>query len=108
MEQQRVFLWIGLLLLLWLNVIAWTRDDAAAPQAAPATETTARRTDSGPAAPNSTPAAGALTDELPSVAGEAPATTTAVTPPTEAPPPGAGKIRVVTDVLDLEDRKSVV
>ena len=29
MEQQRIFLWIGLFILLWLNVTTWMKDDAA-------------------------------------------------------------------------------
>ena len=101
MEQQRVFLWVGLLLVLWLNVDAWMKD-AAAPQAAPATETTAAA--AGPdAAPGSPLAAsGALTDELPSVAGDTPAAGTGAAPPEEAPASGSGKLHVVTDVLDLE------
>ena len=104
MEQQRIFVWIGFLLLLWLNVIAWTRDDAAAPQAAPAVESSTGPSAINAATPDLAPTTGALTDELPSVAGETPAAPAgaAATPPTEVPTPGAGKIRVVTDVLDLD------
>ncbi|MGH8134761.1 MAG: membrane protein insertase YidC [Steroidobacteraceae bacterium] len=104
MEQQRIFLWIGLLLLLWLNVIAWTRDDAAAPQAVPAAEKTTAPADLNAAAAATVATSGALTDELPSVAGDAPAAAVAGTAPNDAPAltRSAGKIRVVTDVLDLE------
>ena len=100
MEQQRVFLWVGLLLVLWLNVDAWMKD-AAVPQASPAAETAAAPANSG-AAPGPAPAGGALADELPSVSGETPAAATPEAAQAEAPAAGAGKIRVVTDVLDLD------
>ncbi len=100
MEQLRVFLWVGLLLVLWLNVDAWMKD-AAAPQATPATETAGVPAIAG-GAPGATPASGTLSDELPSMAGETPAATTPEAAPAEAPAPGVGKIHVVTDVLDLD------
>ncbi len=99
MEQQRVFLWVGLLLVLWLNVDAWMKD-AASLRASPAAETAAAPADG--AAPGSAPAGGALTDELPSVAGETPAAAAPDAAPAEAPAAGAGTIHVVTDVLDLD------
>ena len=98
MDQPRVFLWVGLLLLLWLNVDAWMKD-AAAP--APATETAATPAISG-AAPGSAPAGGTLSDELPSVAGEKPAAVSREAAPIEAAAVSIGKIHVVTDVLDLD------
>jgi YidC/Oxa1 family membrane protein insertase len=98
MDQPRVFLWVGLLLLLWLNVDAWMKD-AAAP--APATETAATPAISG-AAPGSAPAGGTLSDELPSVAGEKPAAVSPEAAPIEAAAVSIGKIHVVTDVLDLD------
>jgi YidC/Oxa1 family membrane protein insertase len=100
MEQPRVFLWVGLLLVLWLNVDAWMKD-AAAPQAAPAPETVGMPAIAG-GAPGATPASGTLSDELPSMAGETPAATTPEAVPVEMPAVGQGKIRVVTDVLDLD------
>ena len=36
MDQQRIFLWVGLLLVLWLNVDAWMKDQGA--PAAPAAD----------------------------------------------------------------------
>ena len=54
MEQQRIFVWVGLLLVLWLNVDAWMKD-AAAPQAAPAAVTAAAPAIAG-SAPGSAPA----------------------------------------------------
>ncbi len=100
MEQQRIFLWVGLLLVLWLNVDAWMKD-AAAPQAAPAAVTVAAPALAG-GVPGATPASGALSDELPSVSGETPAAAAPDAAPAEASAATAGKIRVVTDVLDLD------
>jgi YidC/Oxa1 family membrane protein insertase len=100
MEQQRIFLWVGLLLVLWLNVDAWMKD-AAAPQVAPAAVTAAAPAIAGNA-PGATPASGTLSDELPSVSGETPAAAAPAAAPAEAPAASVGKIRVVTDVLDLD------
>jgi YidC/Oxa1 family membrane protein insertase len=100
MDQPRVFLWVGLLLLLWLNVDAWMKD-AAAPAPAPATETAATPANSG-VAPGSAPPGGTLSDELPSVAGEKPAAVAPEAAPIEAAAVSVGKIHVVTDVLDLD------
>jgi YidC/Oxa1 family membrane protein insertase len=100
MDQPRVFLWVGLLLLLWLNVDAWMKD-AAAPAPAPATETAATAAISA-AAPGSALPNGMLSDELPSVAGEKPAAVAPEAVPTEAAAASVGKIRVITDVLDLD------
>ena len=99
MEQQRVFLWIGLLLILWLNVDAWMKD-AAATKVTVTPASVAAPSESGQPAPP--PPGGTLTDELPKVAGEAPAAAAPETAPAEAPAPGAGKVHVVTDVLDLD------
>ncbi len=100
MEQQRIFVWVGLLLVLWLNVDAWMKD-AAAPQVAPAAVTAAAPAIAGSAA-GSAPASGTLSDELPNVSGETPAASTPEAAPAEAPVASVGKIRVVTDVLDLD------
>jgi YidC/Oxa1 family membrane protein insertase len=96
--NPRVLLWAGLLLVAWLNVNAWMKDYA------PAVRET-------PAAPAAEPAAGAspqdgLAAELPAVTGEAAPTAA----PSAAPAPdtvagaieSAGRVRVVTDVLDLD------
>jgi YidC/Oxa1 family membrane protein insertase len=100
MEQQRVFLWIGLLLVLWLNVDAWMKD-AAALRAAPAPAAVAA-TATGNQAPAAKPASGALSDQLPSVTGEAAAPAAPEAAPAEAPAAATGKIHVATDVLDLD------
>ena len=100
MDNPRLFLWIGLALLAWMNVIQWNRDYGAGPAVATA-----------PAASNSaaTTAGNASQGQLPSVP-NAPAATPA-TPAAEgaaaaavAPVVGdnAPRVRVVTDVLDLD------
>ena len=98
MDNPRLFLWIGLALLAWMNVIQWNRDYGATPAVATA-----------PAAANSatTTAGNAPQGQLPSVP-NAPAATPA-TPAAEgaaaaAPVVGANapRVRVVTDVLDLD------
>ena len=100
MEQQRIFLWVGLLLLLWLNVDAWMKDHG---------------TPRGPAAVQApsepagavgidTPANEGLADELPAVSGEAasPTPAPAAAPDGTAITSGASRVHVVTDVLDLD------
>ncbi|MEX0734787.1 MAG: membrane protein insertase YidC [Steroidobacteraceae bacterium] len=97
MNQARIVLWAGLIILLWLNAQAWMKDYAAVAPTGPATPAAA--TDS-PAAP-----ANRLADELPSVTSDAP-------PAVEggAPAPAAeeiatavpGRVRIVTDVLDID------
>ena len=100
MEQQRIFLWVGLLLLLWLNFDAWMKDRAT-PPAAPAAETSALPVTTG-GAETVTPPNGDLSDELPSVVGEAAAPAAPAAAAAEAPAASAGVVHVVTDVLDLD------
>jgi len=99
MNQVRVLLWVGLLLLVWLNVNAWMKDympvgtPAPAPAAGSAPDEPARS------------AADGLADEMPTVAGEAtPAAGTPVQAPELGEPvaTGPGKVRIVTDVLDID------
>jgi YidC/Oxa1 family membrane protein insertase len=98
MDNPRLYLWIGLALLAWMNVIQWNRDYGAPSAATPATTATA-------AAP-----AAAAQGQLPAVptgdatAAAAPATATtdasvAAVPASAGPAPS---VRVVTDVLDLD------
>lgn len=101
MEQQRVFLWVGLLLILWLNVDAWMKDAALPAAAVPTTESATAPAIAG-TAPGAAPASGALSDELPKMAGEKPAAATPEAVPVEKSAIGQGKIRVATDVLDLD------
>jgi len=101
MDNPRLFLWIGLALLAWMNIIQWDRDYGAQSAVAPA------------AAPSATPAAtapavGNAPSSLPSLpSAEAPvagttAATTVQTPAVGAVAPDAPKVRVVTDVIDMD------
>ncbi len=102
MDNPRLFLWIGLALLAWMNIIQWDRDYGAKPVAAAATPAT-----SG-AAPAVAPATGATASTLPSLpSAAAPAAAPAAGTPSQtsaiATVAGAApKIRVVTDVLDMD------
>ncbi len=95
--QIRVFLWVGLGFLLYLNVQAWMK---AYPPGGPATAVA----QSGVAAPAVNPADG-LSAELPTVSGEA---APAAAPATSVPESIAeqvaatGRVRIRTDVLDVE------
>jgi YidC/Oxa1 family membrane protein insertase len=112
MDNQRLFLWVGLLFLLWMNYDAWQRDYA--PKPLPASAQTAAAT-SASGAP-----ASALGGSLPSVGGAAtgaatpavagaPATGAATPAPAaatpsafaSAAPAAAPTVHVRTDVLDL-------
>lgn len=92
MENQRIFVWAALGLVLYLNYIAWQRDYA--PPPAPPTATAA------PAA--NAPAAETL-PELPSASADAPPTAPSSTQQQAVPQAAATAptIRVVTDVLDM-------
>ena len=92
MENQRLFVWAALGLVLWLNYIAWQRDYAPTPSPA-ATAATAPASN-GPAE---------TLPELPAADGTPPTpAATAAQPATEATTSTAPVIRVVTDVLDME------
>ena len=94
MPNQRIFLWLAFLFLVWLNVDAWMKDygSAAKPAAAPVTTQ----------APAATAASG-LTDALPTVAGEPTGTASAAPADSGMAMPAIGAtVRVVTDVLDLD------
>lgn len=96
MPNQRVFLWLALLFLVWLNVDAWLKDrapeQAAAPPAAP---TEAARPDVS--------AAPALSESVPEVPGQAAAPVAGAPAVAGEPMPAVGAtVRVVTDVLDMD------
>jgi YidC/Oxa1 family membrane protein insertase len=96
MDNPRLYLWIGLALLAWMNVVQWNRDygSPAAPPAAAAA--------AGPQAPE---AGAAAQGQLPSVpTGEAAATPAPAAGASAAPASAtqASRVRVVTDVLDLD------
>jgi YidC/Oxa1 family membrane protein insertase len=99
MDNQRIFVWAALALVLWLNYQAWQRDYAPAPMAPAA------------AAPNSAANADApAADTLPALPSEtappqqqpsaAPAPT--AEQPVEAAATKAGVIHVTTDVLSMD------
>lgn len=99
MDNPRIFLWLALLFIVWLNVDAWMKDYGTPATTAVAPAAT---TDAAPVQP-----AGGLADALPEVG--VPAAGSA-TPAGEVPlgEPGmpaaatAATVRVVTDVLDVE------
>ncbi len=93
MENQRLFVWAALGLVLWLNYITWQRDYAPVPPP-PAAATTAAPAASSPAE---------VLPELPAADG-APSVPAAATGPAaaEAAATTAPIIHVVTDVLDLD------
>ncbi len=95
MDNPRLFLWIGLALLVWMNVVQWERDYA---QPAAAATTTA--------APAAKPAPVAQLPELPTTsAGASTAPAAAVPAPAVPATPEstpAPVVHVVTDVLDVD------
>lgn len=89
MDNIRVFLWVGLLFLLWLCFQAWQQTFPPASPSVGATEAPA-------ASPASVPA------ELPTLAASGKAATQAAAAPSASTPPPAAIVRVRTDVLELE------
>jgi YidC/Oxa1 family membrane protein insertase len=92
MDNQRIFIWAALALVLWLNYTTWQSDYAPPPVPA----TVAAKPDAGTAAAPSTQSL----PSLPSTQDAAPAATN--TAPSTAPVERAPTIRVITDVLDLQ------
>jgi len=99
MDNPRLFLWIGLALLAWMNIIQWDRDFGA--QSAATTATTATAPAVAPAAPG---AASSNLPELPAATAPAAAAPGLATqaPATSAVAAAAPSIRVVTDVIDMD------
>jgi YidC/Oxa1 family membrane protein insertase len=105
MDNPRIYLWIALALLLWMNLIQWTRDYSAAPVATQAATAAGGATNPGATAPN---AGAAQLPALPS-APASPDVAAGVAPPAAGTAPvvaataaAAPVVRVVTDVLDLD------
>ena len=96
MDNPRLYLWIGLALLVWMNVIQWDRDYGKHEVASTAATTTA----SGAAQP----AAGSQLPSLPAASqAAAPAAgATAVPAAASASEAAAPVVHVATDVLDLD------
>jgi len=102
MDNPRLYLWIALALLAWMNVVQWDRDYGK--PAAPATPSAAT-VDGAP--PSATAPAGA--SQLPALPTEAKPAAPAATAAGVATPPSAAadagnppSVHVVTDVLDLD------
>jgi YidC/Oxa1 family membrane protein insertase len=99
MDNPRLLLWIGLALLVWMNIIQWDRDHSAPASVAASTVQT-------PAANAPAPTASTSLPSLPA-AGTAPPVTPPSVPGADAPAAGtaavnAPTIRVVTDVIDMD------
>jgi YidC/Oxa1 family membrane protein insertase len=92
MDNQRIFIWAALALVLWFNYTTWQRDYA--PPPVPAAAATTESSTPAAATSESLPA-------LPAAQGEAPAAPITSAPAT-APVAKAPTIRVVTDVLDMD------
>jgi len=106
MDNPRLYLWIGLALLGWMNVVTWNRDYGSPPVATSvATDPAAAGAQSAEqaAAAAATAAANAQLPALPTgqPTTEA-AATTDPTVPAAAVATGQPSIRIVTDVLDLD------
>jgi len=95
MDNPRIYLWIGLALLVWMNVVQWNRDYGTAPVATAASG-------SEPATAAAPSAAESQLPALPS--GDAAAAAAPDAAPSAPVPTGANgaRVRVVTDVLDVD------
>jgi YidC/Oxa1 family membrane protein insertase len=97
MDNPRLFLWIGVALLAWMNVIQWNRD-----YGAPVAAAQAPATESAPATAPTAPAASQL-PALPAQSGQAaPVASAAPAAPSAPAPAQVAIVRVVTDVLDVD------
>ncbi len=100
-DNLRIFLWVGLLMLVWLTVQTWTTTFAPKPVTAAASNTGApggTAATPGTAAPLAPPSLPALPGTSPSAATAALTAPADVAPAVAAP---ATRIQVRTDVLDL-------
>ncbi|MBK6351002.1 MAG: membrane protein insertase YidC [Proteobacteria bacterium] len=100
MDNPRLFLWIGLALLAWMNIIQWDRDYGV--QSAATTATSASSATSPVVAPAAPGAASSSLPELPSATVPAAAAPAAATPAPVSSAATAPSVRVVTDVLDMD------
>jgi YidC/Oxa1 family membrane protein insertase len=101
MDNQRVFIWAALAVLLWLNYTTWQRDYA--PQAAPVTAEQSQSATQNAAPKDTLP-------ELPSDTSTSTPTPAAQAAPApeqavETADSKAGTVRVITDVLSLDISK---
>jgi YidC/Oxa1 family membrane protein insertase len=99
MDNPRLYLWIGLALLAWMNVVQWNRDYGA-PAAPPAATAGTQAPDAGAAAQGQLPSVPTGQAAAPGVpAAPAADASMAAAPAATSPAPS---VRVVTDVLDLD------
>jgi YidC/Oxa1 family membrane protein insertase len=102
MDNQRLFLWIGLLFVFWMNYEAWNRDYNVPP---PAPAASAQPANSASGAPAST--LGASVPNAAPAPGAAPAAATPAAPVpaagalASAAPASAPRVHIRTDVLDV-------
>src|SRR6187402_660174 len=98
-NNPRIYLWIALALLVWLNYDAWERDYA--PASTAITNTTQH---ANPAAASSSP--GDLANQIPEGSKEAAPASAAAAAPTSTPAVAAASsapvVHVRTDVLDID------
>jgi YidC/Oxa1 family membrane protein insertase len=103
MDNPRLFLWIGLALLVWMNIIQWDRDFGPQASTAPTAATAASGT-TQPAATSGNTAAPSSLPALPTAAAPAAPASAAAAPATtgSAVAATASSVRVVTDVIDMD------
>jgi YidC/Oxa1 family membrane protein insertase len=99
MDNPRIYLWIGVALLLWMNVVQWSRDYGAAPAAV---TTPAASTNPAAAQTAEDQAARAQLPSIPTGNTAAPAAASDPGVPALAATATQPRVRVVTDVLDLD------
>jgi YidC/Oxa1 family membrane protein insertase len=99
MDNPRIYLWIGVALLLWMNVVQWNRDYGAAPAVA---TTPAANPDPAAVSTAEEQAAKAQLPSIPTGDVTAPAAPADPGVPAVAAPATQPRVRVVTDVLDLD------
>lgn len=95
MDNQRVFIWAALALVLYLNFMAWQKDYA--PPPLPTTSAAQTQSANGAA-----PAANDTLPSLPSSDASTPSTPAATPAVNNEAPPAAPVIRVLTDVLSMD------
>jgi YidC/Oxa1 family membrane protein insertase len=99
MDNPRLYLWIGLALLVWMNIVQWNRDYGA-PAAPPAAAATTQAADATAAGQGQLPSVPTGEASAPSATALPPADGTAAAP--AAAPGPTPRVRVITDVLDLD------
>jgi len=98
MANARIYLWVGVALLLWLNLVQWNRDYGERPAPAGGEPATAQ-----PAVPPSAAPTDQALPELPALPSTQTPPATAADATASAPQPAAApSVRVVTDVLDVD------